>query len=120
MEIKFEIKHSFNTARQTYQACIVLYLPKEPNSSDAIHHLLRSNKAEVLGESLISNWGWNDEKDKNLKHGRIERECGTIQELKDTVNEKINETITALKSVYQNNLNAISDIPADLVYVFNL
>jgi hypothetical protein len=120
MEIKFEIKYSFNTAKQTYQAQIILYLPKEPSSGSAIHHLLRSNKATVFSESLISNWGWNDEKDKNLRHSLIERECGTIQELKEIRDKVITEAVDTLKSVYQNNQNAILEIPSDYVYVFNL
>ena len=120
MEIKFEVEYSFNTARQMYQAQITLYLPQEPNSNGSIHHLLRNSKTQVFGESLISNWGWYDEKNKNLKHSSIERESNTILELKEIRDKVITEAVDALKSVYQNNQNAILEIPSSYVYVFNL
>lgn len=119
MEIKFEVKHSFNTARQMYQAQITLYLPQEPNSNGAIHHLLKNNKTEVFGEQLISNWGWGGE-DKTTKHIAIEREKSTTEELKEVAGKIIDETIPVLRSVYQNNVDAMASVPKDLVYVFNL
>lgn len=120
MEIKFEVKYSFNTARQKYQAQIIIYLPKEDDNKEVIHHLLRCNKVQIFGEALISNWGWNDKDNKLMKHGAKELEDDNIVDLVKQIHELIDNSVAALRLVCKNNKELIKKIPSSCIYTYEI
>lgn len=120
MEIKFEVKYSFNTARQKYQAQIIIYLPKEDDNKEVIHHLLRCNKVQIFGEALISNWGWNDKDNKLMKHSAKELEDDNIVDLVKQIHELIDNSVDALRLVYKNNKELIKKIPSSCIYTYEI
>lgn len=120
MEIKFEVKYSFNTARQKYQAQIIIYLPKEDDNKEVIHHLLRCNKVQIFGEALISNWGWNDKDNKLMKHSAKELEDDNIVDLVKQIHELIDNSVATLRLVYKNNKELIKEIPSSCVYTYEI
>jgi hypothetical protein len=120
MEIKFEVKYSFNTARQKYQAQIIIYLPKEDDNKEVIHHLLRCNKVQIFGEALISNWGWNDKDNKLMKHSAKELEDDNIVDLVKQIHELIDNSVATLRLVYKNNKELIKKIPSSCVYTYEI
>lgn len=120
MEIKFEVKYSFNTARQKYQAEIIIYLPKEDDNKEVIHHLLRCNKVQIFGEALISNWGWNDKDNKLMKHGAKELEDDNIVDLVKQIHELIDNSVATLRLVYKNNKELIKKIPSSCIYTYEI
>jgi hypothetical protein len=120
MEIKFEVKYSFNTARQKYQAQIIIYLPKEDDNKEVIHHLLRCNKVQIFGEALISNWGWNDKDNKLMKHSAKELEDDNIVDLVKQIHELIDNSVATLRLVYKNNKELIKKIPSSCIYTYEI
>jgi hypothetical protein len=120
MEIKFEVKYSFNTARQKYQAQIIIYLPKEDDNKEVIHHLLRCNKVQIFGEALISNWGWNDKDNKLMKHSAKELEDDNIVDLVKQIRELIDNSVATLRLVYKNNKELIKKIPSSCIYTYEI
>lgn len=120
MEIKFEVKYSFNTARQKYQAEIIIYLPKEDDNKEVIHHLLRCNKVQIFGEALISNWGWNDKDNKLMKHSAKELEDDNIVDLVKQIHELIDNSVATLRLVCKNNKELINKIPSSCIYTYEI
>jgi len=120
MEIKFKVKYSFNTARQKYQAQIIIYLPKADDNKDVIHHLLRCNKVQMFGEALISTWGWNDMDDKLMKHSAIELEDDNITDLVKQIHELIDNSVATLRLVCKNNKELIKKIPSICIHTYEI
>jgi len=125
LKVKFNVKYQFYTELQKYAAKIKIILPLDDNEIDSsIHKAFRNETKTLLDEHLWYNWGspvgeYSDVEDGSEEYviiGRFretEFKSDNLEELKEKVQNYIEECKKIIIEIVDENIKKIEEIPSE-------